>query len=206
VLALNPSGSGSYGAAFAHQLRGHWGELDLPEHLRAVEILEQEGIASGRVAIGGKSYGGFMAAWAIGQTSKFSAAIASAPVSNLESHCGTSDSGYYVGPYDMGGELPELRETFHRLSPVHHADRATTPTLILQGAEDQRCPRGQAEELFAVLMRNARATAELVIYPEGHHSLAEDGRPSHRVDYHGRIVEWVERWGAPGAGGPKPRP
>jgi dipeptidyl aminopeptidase/acylaminoacyl peptidase len=56
-----------------------------------------------------------MAAWAIGQTGRFRAAAACAPVTNLESHFGTSDSGAYVDPYDMGGEIHERREVFRRL-------------------------------------------------------------------------------------------
>jgi dipeptidyl aminopeptidase/acylaminoacyl peptidase len=194
VLALNARGSSSYGEAFAKPLRGHWGELDLPQHLAAVDALQAEGIADGRVAVAGKSYGGFLAAWAIGHTDRFRAAVVSAPVANIESHFGTSDSGAYVGPYDMGGEIDAKREIFRRNSPVQYAHRATTPTLILQGEEDARCPIGQSEELFTTLLRVSKAPAEMVLYPSGHHDLAEDGRPSHREDYHRRIVEWVTRW------------
>lgn len=194
VLALNATGSSGYGRDAARRLRGRWGELDLPQHLAAVDALQAEGVASDRVAVAGKSYGGFLSAWAIGQTERFCAAVVSAPVANLESHFGTSDSGAYVDPYDMKGEIHERREEFRRHSPVQYAHRATTPTLILQGEDDQRCPRGQSEELFVTLVRTSQAHAELVLYPNGDHHLAEEGRPSHRVDYHGRIVEWLTRW------------
>ncbi len=43
-------------------------------------------------------------------------------------------------------------------------------------------------------MRAGKAPVEMLLYPNGHHDLAEAGRPSHRVDYHRRIVEWLERW------------
>jgi dipeptidyl aminopeptidase/acylaminoacyl peptidase len=197
VLSLNPVGSASYGQEFADRLRGRWGELDLPEHLAAIEGLVAEGIADGaRVAISGKSYGGYMAAWAIGKTRRFRAAVCSASVTNLESHFGTSDTGYYVDPYYIGGELSDIRERYHRLSPIHCASAAETPTLILHGEEDQRCPIGQAEELFAALMHAKKAEVEFVRYPGGTHHLAETGRPSHRVDYHGRIAEFVSRHAA----------
>jgi dipeptidyl aminopeptidase/acylaminoacyl peptidase len=194
VLALNATGSGSFGPDFARTLRAHWGERDLPEHLRAVEILQHEGIASDRVAITGKSYGGYMTAWAIGHTTLFSAAITSAPVTNLESHSGASDSGYYVDPLDMAGTSFERRETYRRLSPVNYAHLARTPTLLLHGEKDARCPLGQSEELFTILLETSNAPAEMVVYPGGEHDLAENGRPSHRIDYHTRIVEWCERF------------
>jgi dipeptidyl aminopeptidase/acylaminoacyl peptidase len=193
VLALNATGSSSFDPQESQALRARWGELDLPQHLQAVDQLQAEGLVDDRLAIAGKSYGGYLSAWAIGHTHRFKAAIVSAPVANLESHSGTSDSGYYVLAYDMLGELPERRRTFQRLSPIHYAEHATTPTLILQGQDDQRCPAGQSEELFSLLMRQDKAKVRMVLYPGGHHDLAEDGRPSHRRDYHRRIVSWCER-------------
>ncbi|WP_211302354.1 alpha/beta hydrolase family protein [Nannocystis exedens] len=123
-------------------------------------------------------------------------AVVSAPVANILSHFGTSDSGYYVTPYAMAGEVWEAREKYHALSPVEYLEHATTPTLILQGEEDQRCPIGQAEEVFATLIRAGKAPVEFVRYPGGDHHLAEQGPPSHRIDYTRRIVEGVERWSA----------
>jgi dipeptidyl aminopeptidase/acylaminoacyl peptidase len=194
VLSLNSIGSASYGKEFSESLRGRWGEADLPEHLAAVDGLIAEGVADGeRLAIAGKSYGGYLAAWAVGNTRRFRAAVCSAPVTNLESHFGTSDTGYYVDPYDMGREPSDDRDRYHRLSPIHWAHAAVTPTLILQGEEDQRCPIGQAEEFFTALMRAGHAEVEFVRYPGADHHLAESGRPSHRLDYHERIVSFLER-------------
>jgi dipeptidyl aminopeptidase/acylaminoacyl peptidase len=202
VLSLNPPGSASYGKDFADRLRGRWGELDLAEQLAAVDGLVAEGIADGsRVAISGKSYGGYLAAWAVGKTNRFRSAVCSAAVTNLESHFGTSDSGYYIDPYNMGGEPVEARERYHRLSPIRYAAAATTPTLILHGEDDQRCPIGQGEELFTALMRSSQADVEFVRYPGAGHHLQETGRPSHRLDYHRRIAEFVDRH----ASGPRRR-
>lgn len=194
ILALNATGSTSYSDKFKEELRGAWGEKDLYQHLSAVKTLQREGLVTDQVAIAGKSYGGYMAAWAVGHTDKFKAAVVSAPVANLESHFGTSDSGYYVGPYDMDAELLKKRDLYRRLSPVTYAHKVRTPTLVLQGEDDQRCPIGQAEEFFTAIMKNGKTQAEMVLYPEGHHNLAEEGKPSHRVDYHQRIVDWLERW------------
>lgn len=106
----------------------------------------------------------------------------------------TSDSGYYVGPYDMFKKVVDDRERYRRLSPVQHLKNATTPTLIRQGEDDLRCPLEQSEEIFSLLMQEQKAPAELVIYPSAHHSLAEDGKPSQRLHYHGAITDWCERW------------
>lgn len=193
VIAPNPVGSGSYGRSFAQRLRGRWGELDLPQIEAAVRHLQQTGVADERVACTGKSYGGFLSAWAIGHSELFRAAVVCAPVSNITSHAGTSDTGFYVTPFAMGAELHPDPQRYSRLSPITHCHRATAATLILQGENDGRCPRGQAEELFANLIRCSSATAEMVIYPESTHAVAESGTPSHRLDYHQRLAEWTVR-------------
>jgi dipeptidyl aminopeptidase/acylaminoacyl peptidase len=193
VLAPNAVGSASYGREFERRLRGRWGELDLPQYEAIIRTLQDEGVADDRLACAGKSYGGFLAAWAIGHCDLFRAAAVAAPVANIESHMGTSDTGYYVTPYAMACEPQEDRDLYHRLSPITECHNATAATLILQGENDGRCPRGQSEELFAHLIRCTDAPVELVVYPQSSHSEAESGRPSNRVDYHDRIARWLAR-------------
>ena len=195
ILALNPLGSSSYGIEFAHRLSGRWGELDFGQHMAAAAQLRKEGIVGERLSITGKSYGGFMSAWAIGHSREFDAAVISAPVSNLESHFGTSDGGYYMSPHgiELDGRFDRKRAA--ELSPVQHLTGVSTPTLILQGSDDLRCPVGQSQELFASIVRGGNAPVELVLYPGADHHLAEQGKPSFRVDYVNRIVDWLERWG-----------
>ena len=73
------------------------------------------------------------------------------------------------------------------------SEAAKTPTLFMQGKDDERCPKCQSEELFVSLMRAGETPAELVLYEgEDHHFLAE-GAPSVRADAAQRIVEWVTR-------------
>ena len=74
-----------------------------------------------------------------------------------------------------------------------HVEAATTPTLFMQGKEDERCPKCQSEELFVSLMRAGTTTAELVLYPgEDHHFLGQ-GAPSVRQDACERVIDWVSR-------------
>ncbi len=162
--------------------------------MAAVETLQREGLADDRVAIAGKSYGGYLSAWAIGHSERFRAAVVLAPVGNLETHYGTSDSGYYADPYAMCGSPSLNRDTSTKLSPMRYVEKARTPTLFLQGAEDERCPRCQSEELFVTLMRAGDTPAEMVLYPGGSHHCFESGKPEHRVDAVRRTVDWLERW------------
>ncbi len=195
ALALNPTGSGSYGKAFAHQIRERWGEHDLPEQLAAADALVAEGLVDPqRLAVTGYSYGGYMTSWSIGHTDRFKAAVVGAPLTNFESFHGTSDIGLWFSPWQLRGAVHEKRELYRRLSPVHEAHRATAPTLILHGEADDRCPIGQGEELYAALVAAGKVPVGFVRYPGGAHGFVASGRPSHRVDYSRRVVEWMERY------------
>lgn len=194
VLAVNAVGSGSYGRDFADRLRRRWGDLDLAQHIAAAECLVREGQADGRLAIAGKSYGGYLAAWAVATTSRFRAAVISAPITNLETHFGTSDSGYYSDAFDMDGSPEDSRDAYVAPSPAHMAARARTPMLILQGKDDQRCPLGQAEDFFVRVMSLGQAPAEMVLYPGGSHKFFQTGKPSFRADAAQRLVNWLQHW------------
>ncbi|WOD14027.1 S9 family peptidase [Paraburkholderia kirstenboschensis] len=194
ILALNPVGSSSYGRDFSSRARRKWGKCDLDQQLAAVQTLRKEGLVDERLAITGKSYGGFLSAWAIGNTTAFRAAVVSAPVTSIETHFGVSDSGYYSDCYSMYGKPNVERDAMRELSPLSYVEKVRTPTLILQGEADERCPVCQAEELFTGIMATTDTPAELVTYPGGSHHFFESGRPSHRKDMLTRLTGWLEKW------------
>jgi len=195
VLALNAVGSATFGREFCQRLAGHWGELDLPQHLAAIEQLQAEGVCDDRLAISGKSYGGYLSGYTIGHTEKFKAAVVMAPVGNIETHYGTSDGGYYADPYYMGTQPRFDRELAAKLSPMQAVEKARTPTLFMQGKEDERCPKCQSEELFVSLYNAGNETpTQLVLYPGETHSFLGEGTPSCRFDAANRIVAWIEHY------------
>jgi dipeptidyl aminopeptidase/acylaminoacyl peptidase len=193
VLALNAVGSASYGRDFCKRLAGHWGEYDLPQYLAAIEELRKDGLCDDRVVISGKSYGGFLCAYATGNTDIFKAAVVMAPVANIETHYGTSDGGYYADPFYMASKPTFDRELARALSPLHHIEKSKTPTLFMQGKDDERCPKCQSEELFVSLCRAGETTAELVLYPGETHGFLASGAPSCREDAALRIMDWFDR-------------
>jgi dipeptidyl aminopeptidase/acylaminoacyl peptidase len=144
-----------------------------------------------RMGIYGYSYGGFMTAWTIGNSHRFKAAVCGAPVFNFASFYGTSDIGHVFGPLQCGGTPREREEYYKAHSPSTHIHKATTPTLIVHGEADDRCPIGQGEELFVGLL-NAGCEVEFVRFPEGSHALMRTGYPAHRVEYLTRVIEWFQ--------------
>lgn len=192
VLALNSVGSDSYGRDFAERLCGHWGEYDLPQYAAAVEALRAEGLVE-TVAAYGHSYGGFLCGWALVEQMPLAAGVISAGVLDQRSHAGTSDTGYYVGAYAMGGDYQDAAENYERLSVVRRAHEVRVPTLLLQGVEDERCPVGQAEQMYTQMLRADRAPVRMVLFPGGSHHVSSTGRPSHREIWYGQLVDWLEQ-------------
>lgn len=193
VVAANPRGSGTYGRVFAEAVWADWGGEDWKD-LQAVldTVLENPWADPERTGIYGYSYGGFMTSWAIGQTDRFKAAVCGAPVFNLKSFYGTSDIGHVFGPMQWGGEPGEIEEFLVERSPSTWIHRATTPTLIVHGEEDHRCPIGQSEEMF-VALKKAGCSVEFVRYPGGSHLMLRSGPLSHRLDYYERVIAWFQR-------------
>ncbi|HEY0581855.1 MAG TPA: prolyl oligopeptidase family serine peptidase, partial [Chloroflexota bacterium] len=169
--------------------------LDLMTVLDAV--LERPYADATRTGIWGYSYGGYMTAWAIGQSDRFQAAVCGAPCFDLESMYGTSDISYAWGPLQWGGAPHEASEAFAAHSPATFAHRVKTPTLIMQGEADDRCPIGQGEQMF-VALKQAGCEVEFARYPGGAHAMLRVGPPSHRADFLTRLLGWfTEHLGAP---------
>lgn len=191
VLMLNPRASDGYGESFYRAAIGAWGRADLGDFTSAVDALVDEGLADpSGLAVCGYSYGGYMTNWITTQTDRFAAAVSGGCVSNLVSYAGTADMGPLLDRYEIGWQPDRDASLATELSPLTHANRVTTPTLILHGEADHRCPVGQAEEWFAALRTRDREV-ELVRYPGAGHLFILQGRPSHRVDYAQRTVDWV---------------
>ncbi|GHA44918.1 serine hydrolase [Streptomyces spiroverticillatus] len=199
VLLLNPRGSDGYGEKFFTAALGAWGISDAADFTEPLDQLVAEGIADPkRLAVTGYSYGGYMTCYLTSRDDRFAAAVAGGVVSDLTSIAGTSDAAHPLSAAELGGAPWAAREKYAEQSPMTSVDHVRTPTLVVQGGDDQRCPVGQAEQWFTALRARGVPT-ELVLYPGSSHLFLLDGPPSHRADFNQRIVDWVERYaGEPG--------
>jgi dipeptidyl aminopeptidase/acylaminoacyl peptidase len=162
---------------------------DLQDILTGIDALVRDGIVDDRrVAITGGSYGGFMSCWAVTQTDRFAAAIPMAVVTDWLSFHNTTNIGQFdklflqADPYDPDGD-------YTRRSPVYHASKCRTPTLILHGEDDLCTPLGQAVEFYNALVQ-AGCETELVYYPREGHGWTER---EHQIDAWNRMRDWLAR-------------
>ena len=185
VFYPNVRGSTGYGEKFTELNKGDWGGGDFKDVMAGVDDLIAKGIADpGSLGIGGWSYGGYMAEWAITQTTRFNAAVTGAGMSDLISEYGTEkhpeyDEWFWSVPY-------EKPEGFLNGSAFLYVKNAKTPTLILQGESDVVDPPGQSLELYRGLKRYNVPT-EYVLYPREPHVFQE---AKHQVDVQNRVIAW----------------
>ncbi|MFC6162307.1 serine hydrolase [Kribbella jiaozuonensis] len=197
VLLLNPRGSDGYGEEFFNAALGAWGTADARDFLEPLDELVAEGIADAdRLAVAGYSYGGFMTCYLTSRDDRFAAAVTGGVVSDLTSMAGTSDMGHFLDVYELNSSTD-----YSSMSPFAEVSKVATPTLILQGDADVRCPVGQAQQWHTALRENG-VPSQLVLYPDASHLFIVEGRPSHRLDFNRRIRDWVEQY-AGDASGPR---
>jgi dipeptidyl aminopeptidase/acylaminoacyl peptidase len=201
VVIVNPRGSASYGRDFTTRVLRDWGGDDYLDLMAALDsVLQRPYADADRQGIWGYSYGGYMTAWAITQSDRFKAAVCGAPCFDLRSMYGTSDIGHAFGDLHWGGPPTEHADWYAARSPSTFIDRAVTPTLIIHGEADERCPIGQSEQMFIALKKAGREV-EFVRYPNCSHLFLRNGPPAYRADLYRRILAWFQAY----LGGPVER-
>jgi dipeptidyl aminopeptidase/acylaminoacyl peptidase len=191
VFLPNPRGGQGHGQEFAACVAGRVGLEEWSDLETGIDLLVAEGVADPeRLGIAGWSHGGFVAAWAVGQTGRFKAALMGAGICDWGMLAGTGE----LGPFEaaLGGSVGWEGKGPHRhdqLSPISYASKIETPVLIVHGAEDTNVPLSQAE-FFHRALRRFGVEHEFVVYPgEGHPIRARD----HQLDLLRRTRDWFAR-------------
>jgi dipeptidyl aminopeptidase/acylaminoacyl peptidase len=172
--------------------------VDAADHLIAAGIADPK-----KVGITGGSYGGYASAWAATRlSSRFAASVMFVGISDLISKTATSDIPAEDFLVHIGKRPRDDPMWFLERSPIHYAEEARTPILILHGKDDPRVSPTQSLELYRHLKSVGKAPVRLVWYPgEGHGNRASAAR----LDFNLRMLEWFEHY-LKGPGGAPPDP
>mgnify|MGYP000881341985 CR=1 FL=1 len=194
VLYLNPSGSSGYGNEYATSIIENWGDLVFNDLMKGVDLAIEKGVADpDKLGCYGLSYGGYMSCWIVGHTDRFKASIPENPVSNLCSFYGTSDIGPRFLEEEMGGTLLDKFQLYVEQSPITYAHKSKTPTLMIQGESDFRCPAEQSEQFYTTLKDHGCVT-EMVRLPGSPHGGTISGAPIVRQYANDAMLDWFDRY------------
>lgn len=175
VLMPNFRASTGYGKKFLDAGNGQWGDKMQDDITWGVKYLVDQGIADPkRVAIMGGSYGGYATLAGVTFTPDlYAAAVAIVAPSNLNTLLGS------IPPYweqirtlfhkRMGDpNTPEGRAQLERQSPLNHVAKIKTPLMIVQGANDPRVKKAEADQIVIALRERNYPVQYLLAGDEGH--------------------------------------
>jgi len=192
VFSPNYRGSDNLGNAYQRAIMGDAGDGPGRDVLAGVDALVKRGFVDpARIAVSGWSYGGYMTSWLIGHDTRWKAAVAGAPVTDLADQYFFSDFNVQMRyamkgdatPFSPGGEAQ-----YKAQSPITYATRAKTPTLILSDTGDFRVPYTQAFKLFRTLKESGVEASFVAIPAEGHFP----GDPVRAREVYRRWIGWIE--------------
>ncbi len=169
VFDVNHRGSTGYGRAFRKKLYPNWGIVDIEDASSGVNWLAAQGfVDADKVAIRGRSAGGYTTLAAMAFQDAFKAGASYFGISDLEVLA--RDTHKYESRYldQLIGPYPEKKDVYIERSPIHSVDKIRSPLLLLQGLDDKAVPPNQSEMIFDALKKNCVPTAYLAFEGEGH--------------------------------------
>ncbi len=192
ILAPNVRGSTGYGRAYA-ALDEVEKRMDSVADLKhAVLWLQQRPeIDPKRIAIYGRSYGGYMVLAALTEYPElFAAGIDVVGIANWVSFLERTSPWRRAHREREYGSLARHRDVLERISPIHKAERITMPLLVIAGDNDPRVPLFESEQIVE-RVRKAGGTVEFLHYPDEGHKIS---KLANRVDSFSKMAEFLRKF------------
>lgn len=169
VFDVNYRGSTGYGRAYRSLLDGAWGVADVEDCVNGARYLAQAGrVDASRMAIRGRSAGGYTVLAALAFHDVFAAGASYYGIGELEALARDThkfESRYLdrlVGPY------PQCAQLYRQRSPINHIDQLSCPVIFFQGLEDKVVPPNQALMMRDALDAKGIAVACMMFEGEQH--------------------------------------
>ncbi|MCA9832863.1 MAG: S9 family peptidase [Thermomicrobiales bacterium] len=170
VLSLNVRGSTGYGKSYSH-LDDKALRLDSVKDVAyAVEWLRsREDVDSDRIAVYGRSYGGFMTlASLVFYPDLWAAGVDVVGIANFVSFLERTGPWRRKHREAEYGVLETDREMLREISPLTHIDNIRVPLMVCHGRNDPRVPLFEAEQVVAAVQSKGLDVVLRVYDDEGH--------------------------------------
>ncbi|MBV9449983.1 MAG: S9 family peptidase [Streptosporangiaceae bacterium] len=170
VLQPNVRGSSGYGYAWQGRVHRDWGGVDLEDFAAAAAYLRSlDWVACDRLAVIGKSYGGFAALSCVSRLPDlWAAGVSICGPANLETLARSMPPHWATTVATVIGDPDKDADKLRERSPVTYADQIKAPLLVIQGANDPRVPKAEADQIVKRATANGAEVTYLVFDDEGH--------------------------------------
>lgn len=191
-IAPNVRGSTGYGIQFQKANFQDLGGGDLKDEAAARQFLIDTGyVDPHKVGITGGSYGGFMTLMAIGKTPDlWAAAVEEYGIINWYTMMQHEDPFLKQYEESLLGDPEKNKEIYENDSPLKYIRDDKAPLLVLQGDNDIRVPKEEAEQVVSIL-QEAGKTVAAHYYPEEGHGFR---KRENRIDALQRTVDWFNKY------------
>ena len=191
VLLTNYVGSTGFGERFSQAIerdpfKGPADDINAAadEAIRRYAFIDAD-----RQCAAGASYGGHLANWLQGTTTRYRCLVSHAGLVNLEAQWGTSD-GIYGREVSAGGPVWEQAAVWREQNPIRLAANFKTPVLVTFGEKDFRVPVNNGLEYWAALQRQ-KVESKFIVFPEENHWVL-NGENSRF--FYAEVQAWLSRW------------
>jgi len=175
VLQPNFRASGGYGKTFMNAGDLEWGKLMQDDITWGVKHLVKEGIANpDKVCIMGGSYGGYATLAGLAFTPEvYACGVDIVGPSNIFTLLESIPPYWEAGRAFLHGMVgdpstEEGKERITEASPLFSADKINKPLLVIQGANDPRVKKAEADQIVIALRDNGHEVSYLLADDEGH--------------------------------------
>jgi len=191
-IAPNVRGSTGYGMEFQRANYKDIGGGDLQDEVYAARFLANTGYVDARkIGITGGSYGGYMAMIAIGRTPEvWAASVELFGITDWLTEQEHEEPALQQYDQSILGDPVKDRKSYEDASPIKYFKNAKAPLLILQGANDIRDPKEEAEQAETIL-KQAGKVVDAHYYPDEGHGFA---KRENQIDAMERTVKWFDRY------------
>jgi dipeptidyl aminopeptidase/acylaminoacyl peptidase len=193
VYVLQPSGATGFGQAFSALHVNDWGKIVADEIIDGVKqfLKTHPFVDPERVGCIGASFGGFMTMLLQTRTDLFTAAVSHAGISSISSYWGEGYWGYLYSALATANSFPWNRKDIYiDQSPLFHAEKVTTPILLLHGSQDTNVPPGESIQFYTALKLLGKEV-ELIEVADQNHWIMDHKK---RKLWSKTILAWFDRW------------
>jgi len=172
LIYPNVRGSSGFGKTFLKLDNG----LDRMASVRDISALldwiaTQPDLDASRVMVTGGSYGGFMTlAVSVAEADRIRCGLDIVGISHFGTFLRNTESYRRdLRRVEYGDERePDVAAFFERIAPLNNADRISKPLFVVQGGNDPRVPRSEADQMVAKVRGTGTPLWYMVASDEGH--------------------------------------
>jgi dipeptidyl aminopeptidase/acylaminoacyl peptidase len=191
VVMVNPRGSTGYGQKFIDDINGDWGGRAFQDLMLGLDYVGKTypfADTNNACALGA-SYGGYMADWLEGNTTRFKCIVSHDGMFDPEAAYGATEELWF-NEWEFKGTPWTNPKLYEKWSPALRAKNFKTPMLVVHGQLDYRLDVSQGFELFTTLQR-LNVPSKMLYFPdEGHWVL----KPQNSRLWYKTVNNWVDQW------------